>query len=49
VAVAGYGGERMAELCERAHVVEGDYIPRIQEAQASQYHCLRMLLGEMLA
>jgi D-sedoheptulose 7-phosphate isomerase len=49
VALAGYGGGRMAELCERAHVVEGDYIPRIQEAQASQYHCLRMLLGEMLA
>ena len=49
VGLAGYGGGRMAELCERAHVVEADYIPRIQEAQASQYHCLRLLLGKMLA
>lgn len=49
VGLAGYGGGRMAELCGRAHVVEGDYIPRIQEAQASQYHCLRLLLGELLA
>ncbi|MDQ3662770.1 MAG: SIS domain-containing protein [Actinomycetota bacterium] len=49
VGIAGYGGGRMAELCERTHVVEADYIPRIQEAQASQYHCLRLLLGRMLA
>jgi D-sedoheptulose 7-phosphate isomerase len=44
VCLAGYGGGRVAEICDRAHVVEADYVPRIQEAQASQYHCLRRLL-----
>ena len=44
VCLAGYGGGRLAEMCDRAHVVEADYVPRIQEAQASQYHCLRRLL-----
>ena len=45
VGFSGYGGGRLAELCDRAHVVHGDYIPRIQEAQATQYHVLRSLLG----
>ncbi len=45
VALAGYGGGRLAELCDRAHVVDADYIPRIQEAPATQYHLLRRLLG----
>jgi D-sedoheptulose 7-phosphate isomerase len=45
VALAGYGGGRLAQLAERSHVVAGDYIPRIQEAQASQYHVLRRLLA----
>jgi D-sedoheptulose 7-phosphate isomerase len=45
IAFAGYGGGRLAEVCDRAHVVDADYIPRIQEAQATQYHLLRTLLG----
>lgn len=44
VALAGYGGGRLAEVCDRSHTVGGDYIPRIQEAQATQYHLLRRLL-----
>ena len=44
VGLAGYGGGRLAELCDRAHVIDADYIPRIQEAQATQYHILRRLL-----
>jgi D-sedoheptulose 7-phosphate isomerase len=44
VGLSGYGGGRQAELCERAHTIEGDYIPRLQEAQATQYHVLRALL-----
>ena len=45
VALAGYGGGRLAEVCERAHTIDADYIPRIQEAQATQYHLLRALIG----
>jgi D-sedoheptulose 7-phosphate isomerase len=45
VCFAGYGGGRLAELCDRAHTINADYIPRIQEAQASQYHTIRSLLG----
>lgn len=45
VALAGYGGGALGELCERVHAVNGDYVPRIQEAQATQYHVLRRLLG----
>lgn len=48
VGFAGYGGGRMAEVCDRCHVVDADYIPRIQETQATQYHVLRALLGELL-
>lgn len=48
VALAGYGGGRLAELCDCAHTIEADYIPRIQEAQAPQYHILRQLLGELV-
>jgi D-sedoheptulose 7-phosphate isomerase len=44
VGLSGYGGGRQAELCARAHTVDGDYIPRLQEAQATQYHVLRALL-----
>jgi len=44
VCFAGYGGGRLAELCDRAHTIDADYIPRIQEAQASQYHTIRSLL-----
>jgi D-sedoheptulose 7-phosphate isomerase len=45
VGFAGYGGGRLAELCDCALTVDGDYIPRIQEAQATQYHVLRRLLA----
>jgi D-sedoheptulose 7-phosphate isomerase len=45
VGLAGYGGGRLAELCDCAHTIDADYIPRIQEAQATQYHVLRRLLG----
>jgi D-sedoheptulose 7-phosphate isomerase len=44
VGLSGYGGGRQAELCARAHTIDGDYIPRLQEAQATQYHVLRELL-----
>ncbi|CAN5196664.1 hypothetical protein BH20ACT22_BH20ACT22_03730 [soil metagenome] len=49
VGFAGYGGGRMAEVCDRCHTVDADYIPRIQEAQATQYHVLRALLGGLVA
>jgi len=45
VAFVGYGGGQLADRCERVHVVDAHYIPRIQEAQATQYHSLRRLLG----
>ncbi|MFN2388174.1 MAG: SIS domain-containing protein, partial [Actinomycetota bacterium] len=44
VALTGYGGGRLAELCDRVHPIDADYVPRIQEAQATQYHVLRRLL-----
>ncbi|MDP9235758.1 MAG: SIS domain-containing protein [Actinomycetota bacterium] len=45
VCLAGYGGGRLAELCDCPHTIDADYIPRIQEAQATQYHVLRRLLA----
>jgi D-sedoheptulose 7-phosphate isomerase len=45
IGLAGYGGGRLREICDRCHVIDGDYIPRIQEAQASQYHSLRLVIG----
>ncbi len=44
VGFGGYGGGRLSTVCDRVHVVQGDYIPRIQEAQATQYHLLRSLI-----
>lgn len=44
IGLSGYGGGPQAELCDHALIVHGDYIPRIQEAQATQYHLLRALL-----
>ncbi len=44
VGLAGYGGGKLTELCDRGHSVDADYIPRIQEAQASLYHVIRMLI-----
>ncbi|MGQ0678836.1 MAG: SIS domain-containing protein [Actinomycetota bacterium] len=48
VGLVGYGGGRLADLCDLALTVDADYIPRLQEAQASQYHVLRRLLGELV-
>jgi len=45
VAFVGYGGGELARLCDRAHAVDADYVPRIQEAQAAQYHLLRRAIG----
>lgn len=48
VGLAGYdGGDFVRErLVDYAFVVRSDYIPRIQEVQASIYHVLRLALGE---
>ena len=35
---------QLAELCDRSLIISADYIPRIQEAQAPQYHVLCDLL-----
>lgn len=47
VAFAGYGGGQLADLADHAHTIKGDYIPRIQEAQATQYHVLRHLIDRV--
>ena len=46
VGIVGYDGGRMVSerLADHAVVVRSDYIPRIQEVQASIYHVLRGLL-----
>ncbi len=48
VGIAGYDGGRMAELgwLDHLFVVPSDYIPRIQEAQATIYHLLCEAIGE---
>src|SRR5262249_7371958 len=42
VGIAGYDGGRMAQLgwLDHLFVIPSDYIPRIQEAQATIYHLL---------
>lgn len=47
VAIAGYDGGRLAELdwLDHLFVVRSDYIPRIQEAQATIYHLLLEAIG----
>jgi D-sedoheptulose 7-phosphate isomerase len=49
VALLGYdGGEiRRQELADHFVVVRSDYIPRIQEVQASIYHTMRESLEEL--
>ena len=49
-ALVGYGGGPTVSrgLADRALVIDFDYIPRIQEAQATQYHVLRILIGKLL-
>jgi D-sedoheptulose 7-phosphate isomerase len=46
VGIVGYDGGRIVgeKLADHAVVVRSDYIPRIQEAQASVYHVLRGLV-----
>jgi D-sedoheptulose 7-phosphate isomerase len=47
VGIVGYDGGRILgeRLADHAVVVRSDYIPRIQEVQASIYHVLRRLIG----
>jgi D-sedoheptulose 7-phosphate isomerase len=49
VGIVGYDGGRIVgeKLADHAVVVRSDYIPRIQEVQASIYHVLRGLLEEL--
>jgi D-sedoheptulose 7-phosphate isomerase len=46
VGIVGYDGGRIVaeQLADHAVVVRSDYIPRIQEVQASIYHVLRLLV-----
>jgi D-sedoheptulose 7-phosphate isomerase len=46
VGIVGYDGGRIVSerLADHAIVVRSDYIPRIQEVQASIYHVLRGLI-----
>ena len=48
VGLAGYGGGALIEVCDHGLVVHGDYIPRIQEAQATQYHLMLRVLAGLL-
>jgi D-sedoheptulose 7-phosphate isomerase len=50
LALVGYsGGETVRRgLADRALTIGHDYIPRIQEAQATQYHIVRRLLDHLL-
>jgi D-sedoheptulose 7-phosphate isomerase len=49
VGIVGYDGGRIVgeKLADHTVVVRSDYIPRIQEVQASVYHVLRGLLEEL--
>ncbi|MGI9050965.1 MAG: SIS domain-containing protein [Rubrobacteraceae bacterium] len=49
VALVGYDGGRILgeRLADHAVVVRSDYIPRIQEVQASIYHVMRGLVEEL--
>jgi D-sedoheptulose 7-phosphate isomerase len=50
IGIVGYDGGRIVSerLAHHAVVVRSDYIPRIQEVQASVYHVLRGLVDELL-
>lgn len=51
VGMAGYDGGKVVseELVDYAVVVHSDYIPRLQEVQASVYHVLRHRIDELYA
>ena len=46
IALVGYDGGRVAseQLADHVVITRSEHIPRIQEAQASAYHCLRELV-----
>jgi D-sedoheptulose 7-phosphate isomerase len=50
VGIVGYDGGRIVDerLADHAAVVRSDYIPRIQEVQASVYHVLRGLIETLV-
>ena len=50
IALLGYDGGEVVKrrLADLALVVRSDYIPRIQEVQASMYHVIRELLEDLL-
>jgi D-sedoheptulose 7-phosphate isomerase len=50
IGIVGYDGGRIVseKLTDHALVVRSDYIPRIQEVQASIYHVLRGLIEELV-
>ncbi|HEY6673360.1 MAG TPA: SIS domain-containing protein, partial [Rubrobacteraceae bacterium] len=50
VGIVGYDGGRVVSerLADHAVVVRSDYIPRIQEVQASVYHVLRGLIETLM-
>ena len=47
IALVGYDGGRIGSegLADRVIITRSEHIPRIQEAQASAYHALRVLVG----
>ena len=51
IGFGGYGGgETLARgLCDHTFVIGYEYVPRIQEAQATQYHVLLRLVDKLLA
>ncbi|HWE60794.1 MAG TPA: SIS domain-containing protein [Chloroflexota bacterium] len=51
VGLVGYDGGKVVHehLVDHAVVVRSDYIPRIQEVQASVYHVLRGMIGRLMA
>jgi len=50
VGILGYDGGRIASerLADHTVIVHSDYIPRIQEVQASIYHVLRALISDLI-
>src|SRR5436305_8319183 len=50
VSLAGYDGGKVVRdgIADHALVVHSDYIPRIQEAQASVYHVLRRRIDDLM-
>jgi D-sedoheptulose 7-phosphate isomerase len=50
VGIVGYDGGKIVHerLVDHAIVVRSDYVPRIQEAQASIYHVVRRALGLLM-